>query len=46
VHANAAEPWAVEDLARLCNMSRATFARVFHQTLGQAPMQYPTVHAA
>jgi len=42
VHASAAKPWTVEDLARLCNMSRATFARVFHQALGQAPMQYLT----
>jgi AraC-like DNA-binding protein len=40
VHASAAKPWTVDDLARLCNMSRATFARVFQQALGQAPMQY------
>jgi AraC-like DNA-binding protein len=40
VHASAGKPWTVEDLARLCNMSRATFARVFHRVLGQAPMQY------
>ena len=42
VHASAAKPWTVDDLARLCNMSRATFARVFQQALGQAPMQYLT----
>jgi AraC-like DNA-binding protein len=42
VHASAAQPWTVDDLARLCNMSRATFARVFQQALGQAPMQYLT----
>jgi len=42
MHASAGKPWAVDDLARLCNMSRATFARVFHQVLGQAPMQYLT----
>jgi len=42
VHTNAAKPWTVDGLARLCNMSRATFARVFHQALGQAPMQYLT----
>jgi AraC-like DNA-binding protein len=42
MHASAAKPWTVEDLARLCNMSRATFARVFHRALGQAPMQYLT----
>jgi AraC-like DNA-binding protein len=40
MHASAAKPWTVDDLARLCNMSRATFARVFQQALGQAPMQY------
>ena len=42
VHASAGKPWTVDDLARLCNMSRATFARVFQQALGQTPMQYLT----
>ena len=42
MHGSAAKPWTVQDLARLCNMSRATFARIFHQALGQAPMQYLT----
>jgi len=40
MHANPGEPWTVDDLARLSNMSRATFARVFQQALGQAPMKY------
>ena len=40
VHGSAGKPWTVDDLARLTNMSRATFARVFHQALGQAPMRY------
>jgi AraC-like DNA-binding protein len=40
MHTNAAEPWTVDELAKLSNMSRATFARVFQQTLGQAPMKY------
>jgi AraC-like DNA-binding protein len=40
MHANAAEPWTVGELAKLSNMSRATFARVFRQALGQAPMTY------
>jgi AraC-like DNA-binding protein len=40
MHASAGEPWTVDDLARLSNMSRATFARVFQQALGQAPMKY------
>ena len=30
MHGSAAKPWTVQDLARLCNMSRATFARIFH----------------
>jgi AraC-like DNA-binding protein len=42
MHANAGEPWTVEELAKLSNMSRATFARVFQQALGQAPMKYLT----
>jgi AraC-like DNA-binding protein len=40
MHANAAEPWTVDELAKLSNMSRPTFARVFQQALGQAPMKY------
>jgi AraC-like DNA-binding protein len=42
IHASAGKPWTVDDLARLSSMSRATFARAFHQALGQAPMQYLT----
>jgi AraC-like DNA-binding protein len=42
IHAKPGEPWTVEDLARLSHMSRATFARVFHQALRQAPMKYLT----
>jgi AraC-like DNA-binding protein len=40
MHAKPAEPWTVDDLAKLSSMSRATFARVFQQALGQAPMKY------
>lgn len=40
MHANAGQPWTVDALANLSNMSRATFARVFQQALGQAPMRY------
>jgi AraC-like DNA-binding protein len=40
MHANAGQPWTVDELAKLANMSRATFARVFQQALGQAPMTY------
>ncbi|HEY1666971.1 MAG TPA: AraC family transcriptional regulator [Trebonia sp.] len=42
IHASAGKPWTVDDLARLSGTSRATFARAFHQALGQAPMQYLT----
>jgi len=40
IHANARAPWTVDELAKLSNMSRATFARVFQQALGQTPMKY------
>jgi AraC-like DNA-binding protein len=40
IHENAGRPWTVEGLARVALMSRASFARVFQQTLGQTPMQY------
>ncbi|HJY59671.1 MAG TPA: AraC family transcriptional regulator [Streptosporangiaceae bacterium] len=40
MHANAGQPWTVDELAKLANMSRATFARVFQQALGRAPMTY------
>jgi AraC family transcriptional regulator, activator of mtrCDE len=31
-----ARPWTLPDLARLCHMSRATFARHFHKSLGRS----------
>ena len=31
-----ARPWSLPELARLCNMSRATLARQFQQTLGRS----------
>lgn len=40
MHASAEQPWTVDELAKLSSMSRATFARVFQQALGQAPMKY------
>jgi AraC-like DNA-binding protein len=40
IHENPDRPWTVEELARVALMSRASFARVFQQTLGQTPMQY------
>jgi AraC family transcriptional activator of mtrCDE len=33
------QPWRVEDLARDCHMSRATFARLFSQLCGMAPLE-------
>jgi len=31
------KPWALEDLAAVCHMSRATFARLFKQAAGATP---------
>jgi AraC-like DNA-binding protein len=42
IHADAAHPWTVSELAAVSGLSRAAFARSFHQALGQAPMQYLT----
>jgi AraC-like DNA-binding protein len=42
MHENAARPWTVPELAGVSGLSRAAFARAFHQALGQAPMQYLT----
>jgi AraC-like DNA-binding protein len=42
MHADAAHPWTVPELAAVSGLSRAAFARSFHQALGQAPMQYLT----
>src|SRR5260370_27757 len=42
MHADAAHPWTVPELAAVSGLSRATFARSFQQALGQAPMQYLT----
>ncbi|MFE5035538.1 AraC family transcriptional regulator [Streptomyces sp. NPDC056683] len=42
MHENAAHAWTVPELADLSGLSRAAFARVFREALGQAPMQYLT----
>ncbi|MFI9387842.1 cupin domain-containing protein [Kutzneria sp. NPDC052558] len=42
VHENPAHPWTVPELAAISGLSRAAFARVFREALGQAPMQYLT----
>jgi len=36
--ADPARPWNLPDLANLCSMSRATFMRRFHDTLGRSAM--------
>lgn len=42
MHADASRSWTVSELAGLSGLSRASFARSFHRSLGQAPMQYLT----
>lgn len=42
MHADTTKHWTVAELARMSNMSRATFARVFQEVLGEAPMRYLT----
>lgn len=37
-----AEPWTVASLARLAGVSRALFARRFHDVVGQAPITFVT----
>jgi AraC-like DNA-binding protein len=40
IHADVAQGWTVEKLARAANMSRAVFAERFTRTIGMPPMQY------
>ncbi len=40
LHAEAAEPWTVERLARLVGLSRSVLAERFTDMVGQPPMQY------
>jgi AraC-like DNA-binding protein len=42
MHENAGHPWTVPELAAISGLSRAAFARVFRDALGQAPLQYLT----
>jgi AraC-like DNA-binding protein len=42
MHEDASHPWTVPELAAVSGLSRAAFARVFRDTLGQAPLQYLT----
>jgi AraC-like DNA-binding protein len=42
LHGKPAEPWTVEKLAALANMSRSAFAARFKARLGEAPLEYLT----
>lgn len=42
IQADARHAWSVSELARLSGVSRAAFARIFSEALGQTPMQYLT----
>lgn len=42
MHEDAGHPWSVPELAAISGLSRAAFARTFHEALGQTPMQYLT----
>lgn len=42
MHNQMDEPWTIETLAQKAGMSRARFAAVFQQTLGQPPLTYLT----
>jgi AraC-like DNA-binding protein len=42
LHGKPAEPWTVQTLASLSNMSRSAFAARFKAKLGEAPLEYLT----
>ncbi|MFF3397452.1 cupin domain-containing protein [Streptomyces sp. NPDC002659] len=42
MHEDAGHSWSVPELAAVSGLSRAAFARIFHEALGQTPMQYLT----
>jgi AraC-like DNA-binding protein len=42
IYANPAHPWTVAELAAAVGMSRAAFARRFHQQVGQPPIAFLT----
>ncbi len=42
IHEDASHSWTVPELAAISGLSRAAFARAFHDALGQAPLQYVT----
>jgi AraC-like DNA-binding protein len=42
MHEDAGHTWTVPELAAISGLSRAAFARIFRDALGQAPLQYLT----
>jgi AraC-like DNA-binding protein len=40
LHRDVAHDWTVEELARLCSVSRSTFATKFRRVVGTAPIEY------
>ena len=42
IHHSPAEPWTVQGLAQLANVSRATFSRRFTDLVGEPPMSFLT----
>jgi AraC-like DNA-binding protein len=42
IHETPSEPWQVESLAKQVGQSRATFARRFHELVGEPPLSYVT----
>ena len=42
MHGETGKSWTVDELAKISNMSRATFARAFQEVLGDTPMRYLT----
>jgi AraC-like DNA-binding protein len=42
IHDHPAQPWSVASLASAARSSRATFARRFHELVGQSPITYLT----
>lgn len=42
IHSQPDQAWTIETLAQHCGMSRARFAALFHQVIGQPPLSYLT----
>jgi AraC-like DNA-binding protein len=42
IHHDPAHPWTIAELAEACGVSRAAFARRFHELVGEPPMAFLT----